>query len=85
MPFNFYEMSFYKFLEQLFYNQELESSNSDCNHLVHKNMERVFQIGPLRFKFSFENRETYSVDLLKFKDIGLNANKWDDVMNVSVK
>mmetsp|Transcript_41136 Transcript_41136/g.30252 ORF Transcript_41136/g.30252 Transcript_41136/m.30252 type:complete len:113 (+) Transcript_41136:8-346(+) len=66
-----YEMSFYKFLEQFFYNQEtgVDLPEAQCCHKVHQNFSYIFKIGPVKLMITYYKQEVYSLDLQKFKDI----------------
>ena len=73
------EMSFYKFLEQFFYNQDLVSTgqltqiqsvyyNKEqmCPHSFNIDCSMVFKHGPIKIMFNFQPLDEYSIDLTHF-------------------
>ena len=70
-PTELLEMSFYRFLEQYFYNYQARTSqlNSDrrpCPHLFHVDNQILFKYGPIKITFQFEFLEQYTLDLIHF-------------------
>ena len=70
-------MSFYKYLEQFFYNQDLVSLNSDevvsrsqnrkiCRHSFHKDAAVIIRYGCIKITMKYEHHDCYNLDLIHF-------------------
>jgi hypothetical protein len=70
-PTQMLEMSFYKLLEQFFYNQTVVSfghsqNQETCNHAFHRCYSVIFCYGPIRVMLNFEPLDEYRLDLQHF-------------------
>lgn len=71
VPTQILEMSFYKLLEQFFYNQDIVTQGHNmfegsCNHSFHRSCSMIFCYGPIKIMFSFEPQDEYVIDLTHF-------------------
>ena len=69
MPSEVLEMSFYKLLEQFFYNQELVSQKTTefcCDHSFHRDTEMVIRYGQVKIYLKYEATDCYNLDLIHF-------------------
>ena len=70
------EMSFFKLLEQFFYNQHISVSqarNADssggvptCQHSLFRDCELIFRFGPVEIAIKFEQLDAYTLDMFHF-------------------
>lgn len=49
------------------------SSANDCEHKIHRDLIRTFVIDGTKIKFKFRIIDTYSIDIVKFRDIDNSA------------
>jgi len=84
LPSNVFEMSFYKFLEQFFYNQNLikRRTNNQCNHRIHQDITRVFIVGRTKITFEFYPEQFYSIEML---DMRLICQSREELFGMSEK
>lgn len=76
MPTEVLELSFYKLLEQFFYNQDLISKASSegnqssemrrCRHSFHCSTQMVIRYGSIKIHVKYEHLDRYSLDLIHF-------------------
>ena len=45
------------------------SSSSDCEHRIHRNLIRTFTIKGIKIKLKYRKVSTYSIDIVKFREI----------------
>jgi len=70
------EMSFFKLLEQFFYNQNISISSSrdldimagepSCPHSLFRDCELIFRFGQIKITVSYEPLDAYSLDMFHF-------------------
>ena len=78
VPNEMLEMSFYKLLEQFFYNpdikiQKFANNNSlvgnistVCTHSLHRDCSMIFRYGPIKIMIKFEKQEPHTLDMPHF-------------------
>ena len=76
MPNDVLEMSFYKFVEQFFYNKKISVSAARvqeplageprCPHSLFRYCELIFRFGTIKTTIKFEKQDAYTLDLLHF-------------------
>ena len=77
VPHQVLEMSFFKLLEQFFYNQNISVSQARagsgymgaspmCQHSLFRDCELIFQFSPVEISIKFERLEAYTLDMFHF-------------------
>jgi hypothetical protein len=52
-----------------FFSEASGNSGSNCEHKIHRDLIRTFVIGEYKIKMRYRKIETYSIDIVKFRDI----------------
>ena len=65
VPTQMLEMSFFKLLEQFFYNETI-NRGGQCPHNFHRDTSMIFCYGPIKIMLSFELLDEYVIDLQHF-------------------
>ena len=79
VPNEMLEMSFYKLLEQFFYNPDIKiaklarnnsvltsSFNQNCTLSLHRDCSMIFRYGPIKIMINFEKQDAYTLDMPHF-------------------